>query len=252
LLTLTTAALRFHDNLVHLFRLRSPPPPPFFELFQYVVSAWLWGLFLADEILRVGTVVQAVLVVMQLPRLAERMHVSTSQLLTTDPQTLARCILLFAAIVGFALAATRRWTGWPMAAVGLIGAELAGVLSGRWNALVNPVHQLLAGLWLGTLSIVVIAGMGTVLREGPPRLRGPMVADIRTRCVELAQAATAAGERGSCGPHPSLIVDGVDGGNTGAHGDRSAGESAGAATSRGTRPHTWQCRGLCQALAASA
>jgi putative copper export protein len=125
----------------------------------------------------VGTLVQAVLLIMQLPHLAERMHVSTGELLTTDPQTIARCVLLLAALVGFALAATRRWAGWPVALVGLIGAELSGVLSGRWAGMVNPVHQLLAGLWLGTLAIVVMAGIATVLR-GPSDLRGGIVADM--------------------------------------------------------------------------
>jgi putative copper export protein len=125
----------------------------------------------------VGAMVQAVLLIMQLPHLAERMHLSISQLLTTDPQTLARSVLLATAIVGFALAAARRWTGWPVAAVGLIGSELSGVLSGQWGRIVNPVHQLLAGLWLGTLSVLVVAGMATVLRR-PSQLRGTIVADM--------------------------------------------------------------------------
>jgi putative copper export protein len=125
----------------------------------------------------VGTLVQAVLLIMQLPHLAERMHVSTGELLTSNPQTIARCMLLLTALVGFALAATRRWAGWPVALVGLIGAELSGVLSGRWGGMVNPVHQLLAGLWLGTLAIVVMAGITTVLRSAS-ELRGGIVAEM--------------------------------------------------------------------------
>jgi hypothetical protein len=69
----------------------------------------------------IGTLVQGVLLIMQLPELAERMHRSTSQLLTTDPQTMARSILLLTAILGFGLAAARRWSGWRVAAIGLIG-----------------------------------------------------------------------------------------------------------------------------------
>src|SRR3954453_9861288 len=41
-----------------------------------------------------GALVQAVLLVTRLPRLAERMHLTMDQLLTTDPQTIARCGLL--------------------------------------------------------------------------------------------------------------------------------------------------------------
>jgi putative copper export protein len=145
----------------------------------------------------IGALVQAVLLATQLPRLAERMHLSTARLLTTDPQTIARCALLCAGLVGFALAAARRWRGWPVAAVGLIGSELSVVLSGRWAGLVNPVHQLLAGLWLGTLAVMVIAGISQVLR-GPSNLRGPMVADMVNGFSPLAL---------TCGP--LVVVTGV-------------------------------------------
>jgi putative copper export protein len=145
----------------------------------------------------IGALVQAALLVTQLPHLAERMHLSTGQLLTTDPQTIARCVLLLAALAGLALAAGRRWTGWPAAAVGLIGTQLSVVLSGRWAGLVNPVHQLLAGLWLGTLAVMVIAGIGTVLR-GPSNLRGPIVADMVNGFSPLAL---------TCGP--LLVLTGV-------------------------------------------
>jgi putative copper export protein len=145
----------------------------------------------------IGGLVQVVLLIMGLPRLAERMHLSIGQLLTTDPQTIARCVLLLAAIVGFGMAAMRRLGGWPIAAVGFVGAQLAVVLSGRWVGLVNPLHQLLASLWLGTLTIVVFVGMSTVLR-GPSSLRGRVVAEMVNGFSPLAL---------TCGP--LLILSGV-------------------------------------------
>ena len=81
----------------------------------------------------VGASVQAVLLIMQLPAMATRAHLSTGQLVTTDPQTAAKCLLLLAAIGGFALASGRRRSGWPVAAVGKIGGQVAGILSGRWS-----------------------------------------------------------------------------------------------------------------------
>src|SRR4051812_38892449 len=90
----------------------------------------------------VGAFVQAVLLLKQLPTMAARAHLSTGQLVTTDAQTAAKCGLLLAALAGFGLAATRRWSGWPLAAVGIVGGQLAGILSGRWSSLVNPVHAL--------------------------------------------------------------------------------------------------------------
>jgi hypothetical protein len=59
-----------------------------------------------------GALVQAVLLVTRLPRLAERMQLTVTQLVTTDPQTIARCGLLLVGIVGLALAGTGRRGGW--------------------------------------------------------------------------------------------------------------------------------------------
>jgi putative copper export protein len=125
----------------------------------------------------------------------------------TDPQTNARCLLLLLALIGFTLAASaplrpfrpsRLSVPWLLAAVGLIGAELSAVLSGRLEGMVNPVHQLLAGLWLGTLAVLVIAGLATVLREAPRAQRGPIVADLVNGFSPLALI---------CGP--LLVLTGV-------------------------------------------
>ena len=145
----------------------------------------------------IGALVQAVLLVTRLPRLAERMHLTTSQLVTTDPQTMARCGLLLIGVVGLALAAAGRRSGWGLAAVGVIGSELSGVLAGTWERMVNPVHQLLAGLWLGTLAILVLAGITTALRS-ERRGRGAEVAEMVNGFSPLAL---------TCGP--LLIATGV-------------------------------------------
>jgi putative copper export protein len=125
-----------------------------------------------------GVSVQAVLLIMQLPHAAARAHLSTGQLVTTDPQAAAKCALLLAALAGFVLASARRWSGWPVAAVGIVGGQLAPILSGKWSSLVNPVHALLAGLWIGTLFVLIVAGLSTVLRDGVRGQRGPIVADM--------------------------------------------------------------------------
>jgi len=144
-----------------------------------------------------GTLVQVILTAVRLPHLAERMHRTTGQLLTTDPQTIARCGLLLVGLAGFALAATGRRRAWPVAAVGLIGSELSGVLAGDWTRMVNPVHQLLAGLWLGTLAVLVLAGMPLALRAAAG-LRGPAVAEMVNGFSPLAL---------TCGP--LLVLTGV-------------------------------------------
>jgi putative copper export protein len=144
-----------------------------------------------------GTLIQGALTVIRLPGQAARMHLTTSQLLTSDAQTGARCLLLLLGIVGFTLAVARQRRGWPIALVGLIGSELSGVLAGDWTRLVNPVHQLLAGLWLGSLAVTVIAGIVPALRA-PRDVRGTAVAELVNGFSPLALI---------CGP--LLIVTGV-------------------------------------------
>ena len=135
---------------------------------------------------------------MQLPHAAARAHLSTSELITTDPQTAAKCALLLAALAGFALASARRWSGWLLAAVGIVGGQLAPILSGKWSSLVNPVHALLAGLWIGTLAVLIVAGLSTVLRDGARGQRGPIVADMVNGFSPLAL---------TCGP--LLVLTGL-------------------------------------------
>jgi putative copper export protein len=125
-----------------------------------------------------GAAIQAVFFVIQLPRAAARAHLSTGQLVTTDLQTLVRCVLLGAAIAGFSLAAVRRWSGWPLAAVGVVAGQFVGILAGRWSSLINSVHALVGGLWIGTLAVLVLAGLTTILRGAAPGARGLIAADM--------------------------------------------------------------------------
>jgi putative copper export protein len=126
-----------------------------------------------------GALVQAALFIAQLPGAAARAHVAIAQLVTTDVQTTAECVLLGVAIVGLSLATARRRTGWPLAAVGVIGGQLVPILGGKWSRLVNPFHSLVAGLWLGTLFVLVVAGLSAVLRDEASReRRGAIAADM--------------------------------------------------------------------------
>jgi putative copper export protein len=107
--------------------------------------------------------VQIVLFIMALPANAARAHTTVGGLLTGDLATSAQTVLLAAAIVGFALASTRRLGGWPLALAGVVLGPLTDLISGQWTRLVNPVHRLAAGLWLGTLFVLVVVGLRIVL-----------------------------------------------------------------------------------------
>ena len=125
----------------------------------------------------VGAVIAILRMFQGLPGLAQRAHTTTSALLATNfnAQLLVGCGVL--ALIGFLLASGRLSVGWPLAAIGVIVGTLRGLLGGRWAQLVNPMHELSAGLWIGTLFVMVVVGLALVLRnETPADRRGPIAA----------------------------------------------------------------------------
>jgi len=127
----------------------------------------------------VGLVGHAVLFGSELPDAAARAHTTALQLLTTDVATGAQAALLGLGLAGLALAAAGRRAGWPLALGGVVLNTLTGVVTGAWPRLVNPVHRVVAGLWIGTLFVLLVAGLAPVLRAERARARrGALVADM--------------------------------------------------------------------------
>jgi putative copper export protein len=131
----------------------------------------------------VGALIGAWQLATALPRLAARRHVSVPELLRGTPVNTAWLALAVLAILGFVLARVGsvglRRVGWQLAALGVVGGTLRNALAGQWSRLVNPIHILAAGLWIGTLFMLLTAGIPAVLRDEPAReRRGAIVADL--------------------------------------------------------------------------
>jgi len=140
----------------------------------------------------IGAAISAVMTAIELPPLAARRSMSVGQLVTSDVQTAIQVAMLLVAIVGFALARASRGPGWALAAVGVVAGTLRAAFVGQFARLVNPMHMLAAGLWIGTLFILVVAGIAAVLRhEGARDRRGPLVADMVNAFSPLALGAAA-------------------------------------------------------------
>jgi putative copper resistance protein D len=118
---------------------------------------------------------------------AARAHIAVPALLTSNvPAAIAVALAVFA-IVGFALAASGARAGWPLALVGVVVGALPPLLTGQWSRLVTPVHALAAGLWIGTLFVLLVAGIVPVLRDATLRdERGSIVANLVHRFSPLA------------------------------------------------------------------
>jgi len=134
----------------------------------------------------VGVVIGLLMAWSELPDLAARRHVSAGALLTSDPATMMQFGFLTLALIGYALAALRGALGWPIALVGVIAGALRLVFLGQWSRLVNPVHSLAAGLWIGTLFVLVVAGLSSLFAHEPRGRRGPIAADMVNNFSPLA------------------------------------------------------------------
>jgi copper transport protein len=134
-----------------------------------------------------GVLVTLVMFAIELPDQASRRHLATSALLASDAPTMMQLGFLLAAAVGYALAAARVSFGWMLAAVGVVAGALRLAFLGQWSKLVNPVHSLAAALWIGTLFVLVVAGLSALARHEHGRARrGAIAADMVNRFSPLA------------------------------------------------------------------
>lgn len=138
-----------------------------------------------------GALARAALLATGLPAQAARRHVGVAELVTGTPAVAIQVGLVVVMVVGLALAAARSRAGWPLAALGVLGSSLRPALTGEWARLVNPVHVLAGGLWIGTLLVLLAAGLPAVLRAEHARgRRDVLVADMVNAFSPLALAAS--------------------------------------------------------------
>jgi putative copper export protein len=127
----------------------------------------------------IGIVLSLVMATVALPGLAARRHLTAGALLTSDAATMMQFGFLALAAVGYVLGVMRVRAGWPLAAIGVVAGALRLAFLGQWSRLVNPVHSLAAGLWIGTLFVLALAGLSALLRHEPTRARrGAIAADM--------------------------------------------------------------------------
>jgi putative copper export protein len=125
-----------------------------------------------------GVAISLIMACVQLPGLAARKHLSVSALITSDAPTAMQLAFLIIALGGYLLASAGKEAGWSFAATAVIAGALRLAFLGQWSRLVNPVHSLAAGLWIGTLFVLVTAGLGPLLRRRENLPRGELAADM--------------------------------------------------------------------------
>ena len=140
----------------------------------------------------IGIIVGLCLAFYQLPGLAARRHATVSQILMTNRGVELQVGFMVLALIGFALAMGRLPAGWLLATVGFLAELLRNGLVGQWKDLANPLHVLAGGLWIGTLFVLITAGISVVLRDEPAReQRGVIVSDMVYSFSPLALVSAA-------------------------------------------------------------
>lgn len=118
-----------------------------------------------------GAMIGVVFVLVGLPAAATRAHETVPQLLLSDVATSLALVCSALVLGAFQLATANRRVGWSVAAVALVAGTLAPLAAGRWTPVINPVHRLAAGLWLGSLFFMVVCGLTPLLHNAELRER---------------------------------------------------------------------------------
>ena len=125
----------------------------------------------------VGALITLARMIQGLPAQAARAKLPVGEFVTSNIPAGAGLVLTVLAVLGFTLALARPSIGWPLALVGVVVGRLRSALIGRWSSLVNPIHMLAAGLWIGTLFVLVVVGLGLLFKREPsPERRGAIAA----------------------------------------------------------------------------
>ena len=134
-----------------------------------------------------GTAGTTILAVKSLVEAAARRNLPLGAALA-EPRNGLLFALLALAFLGFALAAGGRGMGWALAAIAVLIRPLRALFFGEPARIVNPVHELAAGLWIGTLLVMVVVGISAALRGRlSPTERGEVVTRMVHGFSPLAQ-----------------------------------------------------------------
>lgn len=135
----------------------------------------------------VGAAVGVAFVLTGLPGAARKAHETVPQLLSSDIATLLSLVSSALVFVALGIVVAGKRIGWPIAAVALLVATLAPLAALRWTAVINPVHRLAGGLWLGSLFVMVTCGLTPLLRNVELRdRRGALAAGMVNRFSPMA------------------------------------------------------------------
>ena len=137
-----------------------------------------------------GGVLRLLSILMSASGLMNTKHLTLIEALTQRPATLVGVVVTVIAILAFAaaaFAASGALAAWTIAGIATLVIALRGVLTTELEELVNPVHVFAASMWIGTLFVLVVAGLSTALSGAvSPDAREPAIAAMVNRFTTVA------------------------------------------------------------------
>lgn len=137
-----------------------------------------------------GALLRALALGMSVSAVMAARHLALIDALTRRPSTILSELAILIALVAYALAsrAARAGTGtWIVAAIATLVVALRGVITTDMHDVVNPIHVFAGSMWIGTLFVLVVAGLSTVLGGALAEAdRGPLVAVLVHRFSTIA------------------------------------------------------------------
>jgi copper transport protein len=116
-----------------------------------------------------GVGLGVVSIVASLDKRAAAKHLTLEEAASAGGAALViQVVLLAILLAAFLLAWRRVERGWLVAAIAAAAYALRGIVGGKLASMVNPLHVLGASLWIGTLFVLVVSGLGAMLRPAVP------------------------------------------------------------------------------------
>jgi putative copper export protein len=138
----------------------------------------------------IGALLRLLATAMSINTTMTEKHLSFIAVLTGRPSMMVAAAMTVIAVIAFALAslATRESPiAWAIAGVATLVVMLGGLITTKIGQVVNPIHVFAASMWIGTLFVLVAAGITTALGSTMQSAeRGPAVAVLVNRFSTIA------------------------------------------------------------------
>ena len=138
----------------------------------------------------IGALLRLLAIAMTINTTMTEKHLSLIEVLSSRPPMMVAAAMTVIAVIAFALASIRTHESqiaWAIAGISALVAMLNGLITTKLERMVNPIHVFAASMWIGTLFVMVAAGVTTALgRTMQPAERGPAVALLVNRFSTVA------------------------------------------------------------------